>query len=73
MNFLSSLFVLTLVSSLQYFWHTDDLSVTVQLASPKGLPDLYEASISELQEGLEMGQFTSVDLVKVDYHLWIAT
>ena len=28
-------------------------------------PDLYEASISELQEGLEKGDFTSVDLVKV--------
>ena len=29
------------------------------------LPDLYEASIAELQEGLEHGHFTSVDLVKV--------
>ena len=29
------------------------------------LPDLYEASIAELQEGLEKRQFTSVDLVKV--------
>jgi hypothetical protein len=29
------------------------------------LPDLYEASISELQDGLEHGHFTSVDLVKV--------
>ncbi|KAI0922743.1 hypothetical protein AcV5_009638 [Taiwanofungus camphoratus] len=28
------------------------------------LPDLYEASIEELQEGLEKGRFTSVDLVK---------
>ncbi|KAI9437995.1 amidase signature enzyme [Lactarius indigo] len=28
------------------------------------LPDLYEASIAELQHGLENGQFTSVDLVK---------
>ncbi|VDB86848.1 unnamed protein product [Peniophora sp. CBMAI 1063] len=28
------------------------------------LPDLYEASIAELQEGLEKRQFTSVDLVK---------
>ncbi|KAN0133131.1 Amidase signature domain containing protein [Lactarius tabidus] len=28
------------------------------------LPDLYEASISELQDGLEHGHFTSVDLVK---------
>lgn len=29
------------------------------------LPDLYEASIVELQDGLEHGHFTSVDLVKV--------
>ena len=29
------------------------------------LPDLYEASISELQYGLEEGHFKSVDLVKV--------
>ncbi|KAJ3479278.1 hypothetical protein NLI96_g9169 [Meripilus lineatus] len=29
-----------------------------------GLPDLYEASIAELQEGLERRAFTSVDLVK---------
>ena len=28
-------------------------------------PDLYEASIAELQAGLDEGQFTSVDLVKV--------
>ena len=30
-----------------------------------GLPDLYEASIAELQEGLQRREFTSVDLVKV--------
>lgn len=29
------------------------------------LPDLYEASIAELQDGLEHGHFTSVDIVKV--------
>ncbi|KIJ04272.1 hypothetical protein PAXINDRAFT_22446 [Paxillus involutus ATCC 200175] len=28
------------------------------------LPDLYEAGIAELQQGLEKGRFTSVDLVK---------
>ena len=32
------------------------------------LPDLYEASVTELQEGLQSGLFTSVDLVKVIYH-----
>ncbi|EMD36838.1 hypothetical protein CERSUDRAFT_114758 [Gelatoporia subvermispora B] len=29
-----------------------------------GLPDLYEASVAELQEGLSKGLFTSADLVK---------
>lgn len=29
------------------------------------LPDLYEASILELQSGLDAGHFTSVDLVNV--------
>lgn len=28
-------------------------------------PDLYEASIAELQDGLSAGLFSSVDLVKV--------
>lgn len=28
-------------------------------------PDLYEASVLELQEGLDAGHFSSVDLVKV--------
>lgn len=30
-------------------------------------PDLYEASIAELQDGLAKGQFSSVDLVKVSH------
>lgn len=34
------------------------------------LPDLYEASIEELQSGLDQGLFTSVDLVTV--RLWLA-
>lgn len=34
-------------------------------------PDLYEASIEELQVGLEKGHFTSVDLVKVSASLEI--
>ncbi|KAH9848115.1 amidase signature enzyme [Lenzites betulinus] len=33
-------------------------------SSAASFPDLYEASIAELQEGLEKGHFTSVDLVK---------
>jgi hypothetical protein len=31
------------------------------------LPDLYEATLQQLQAGLDAGQFTSVDLVKVNY------
>jgi len=38
--------------------------VQIPLLSGYGFPDLYEASIEELQEGLEKGRFTSVDLVK---------
>ena len=37
---------------------TDDLG---------GFPDLYEASIAELQAGLQKRAFTSVDLVKVRF------
>ncbi|KAJ7215196.1 amidase signature enzyme [Mycena rebaudengoi] len=33
-------------------------------AKPIALPDLYEASVAELQAGLDAGHFTSVDLVK---------
>jgi hypothetical protein len=36
--------------------------------SSQDFPDLYEASIAELQEGLEKRHFTSVNLVKV-HHL----
>ena len=32
-------------------------------------PDLYEASIAELQDGLAKGHFSSVDLVKVSPQL----
>jgi hypothetical protein len=31
----------------------------------KPFPDLYEASVEELQHGLDAGQSTSVDLIKV--------
>ena len=35
-------------------------------------PDLYEASVVELQAGLDAGHFSSVDLVKVIFVLrWI--
>jgi len=32
------------------------------------LPDLYEANIKELQHGLDNGDFTSGDLVKVNWY-----
>lgn len=38
-------------------------------ASFPDFPDLYEASIAELQSGLHNGHFTSVDLVKVSHFL----
>lgn len=37
----------------------------MSISSNTNLPDLYEASITELQDGLDKGAFTSVDLVKV--------
>ncbi|KAF8843435.1 amidase signature enzyme [Paxillus ammoniavirescens] len=40
-----------------------DISVQ-EVFQPTQLPDLYEAGIAELQQGLEKGHFTSVDLVK---------
>ncbi|KAF8528712.1 amidase signature domain-containing protein [Gautieria morchelliformis] len=64
MNHLATLLFLAWASFIRYL-HPDDRGVMMVHASQsKGLPDLYEASISELQDGLEMGQFTSVDLVK---------
>jgi amidase len=68
MNPLTTFVLFAWVSFVQFF-DRDDVSVKAPQASlSTGFPDLYEASISELQEGLELGQFTSVDLVKVDDH-----
>ena len=42
------------------------VSVGVEdVATNSKFPDLYEASLVELQDGLQKGLFTSVDLVKV--------
>ncbi|KIJ16269.1 hypothetical protein PAXINDRAFT_75651 [Paxillus involutus ATCC 200175] len=41
---------------------SQSIFVSASLATP--LPDLYEASLTELQAGLTSGQFTSVDLIK---------
>ena len=40
-------------------------AMNARAAGTVTFPDLYEASISELQEGMEKGHFTSEDLVKV--------
>ncbi|KAG6895777.1 hypothetical protein C0992_012652 [Termitomyces sp. T32_za158] len=40
------------------------LATTPLVRQPIALPDLYEASIAELQAGLAAGHFSSVDLVK---------
>ena len=46
------------------------LASTRRATSSITLPDLYEASIAELQSGLEQGLFTSVDLVTVCFILF---
>lgn len=65
-------FVLT-AAALQFWlaaWicQANPLPGTVAASAPPvkiTFPDLYEASIAELQDGLEKGHFTSVDLIKV--------
>ncbi|PPQ68947.1 hypothetical protein CVT26_001818 [Gymnopilus dilepis] len=47
-------------------YHADRMVKTV------AYPDLYEASISEIQVGLDAGHFTSVDLVKVKHQTYFA-
>ncbi|KAF8493345.1 amidase signature enzyme [Gautieria morchelliformis] len=64
MNSLTALLLLVWVSFSQSL-SSDTFSVMMARASESNdFPDLYEASIAELQHGLEIGQFTSVDLVK---------
>lgn len=46
------------------------VSLFALLAKAKTLPDLYEATIAELQDGLAGGDFTSVDLVKVSIYMF---
>jgi hypothetical protein len=48
--------------STSLFTSASDSGIDARDAS---FPDLYEASIAELQSGLEKGRFTSEDLVKV--------
>ncbi len=51
------------------FLKTFAVSLLALLARAKTLPDLYEATIAELQDGLAGGDFTSVDLVKVSMYI----
>ncbi|KAL7284768.1 hypothetical protein ACG7TL_002075 [Trametes sanguinea] len=47
-----------------YWVRGSDLNRAIHYVDTVKFPDLYEASIVELQDGLEKGHFTSVDLVK---------
>ena len=63
MSRLSWFSVLALVFAL--IWASYGFKQESARAATSPFPDLYEASIAELQQGLEKGLFTSVDLVKV--------
>lgn len=61
-----------IVTLVLFFWSislfamaSEIQTTTTEVVNPVDLPDLYEASIAELQEGMDKGHFTSVDLVKV--------
>lgn len=49
----------SVIAYFQLVWGAAPMPPAVQF------PDLYEASVMELQAGLDAGHFTSVDLVKV--------
>ena len=53
-------------------WFYCTLLGSLLLRQKPTFPDLYEASLVELSDGLASGQFTSVDLVKVRLHLTFA-
>ncbi|KAF9440277.1 amidase signature enzyme [Macrolepiota fuliginosa MF-IS2] len=57
-HYLFSILILTLLG------YVIALDLNPQTAIAGAFPDLYEASVEELQRGLESGLFTSVDLVK---------
>ncbi|PIL28885.1 transporter [Ganoderma sinense ZZ0214-1] len=59
---LTLLSALTFIAYLAQGGYGAQLPLSVQ-PRPATFPDLYEASIAELQAGLELEQFTSVDLV----------
>lgn len=62
---LSWLSFLALILALVYTSHGLKQEVLRLPNAAPPFPDLYEASVAELQDGLQKGLFTSVDLVKV--------
>ncbi|KAJ8517688.1 hypothetical protein ONZ45_g5133 [Pleurotus djamor] len=59
--------MLLIVRLLQWFATANLLDFLYPHVGPKPFPDLYEASILELQAGLDSKQFSSVNLVEVAY------
>ncbi|KAI8988997.1 amidase signature enzyme [Trametes punicea] len=59
-----SLFTLLLALVLAGYGFQQETSRAAASSAASPFPDLYEASIAELQDGLQKGLFTSVDLVK---------
>ena len=51
--------------STSLFTSTSSVASGVRASNTFTFPDLYEASVAELQDGMEKGHFTSEDLVKV--------
>lgn len=64
-HFIFSLALLALTQLARGFTFSQLLAADIKVKAP--LPDLYEATIAELQAGLDAGHFTSVDLVKVRF------
>lgn len=62
---LFKLCLLFVFTNLIAFTHVVFGEQEVLAQNPAVFPDLYEASIAELQLGLDKGLFTSVDLVNV--------
>lgn len=59
--------LLSFCLSTKLFTNASSVAHNARTASAVTLPDLYEASIAELQDGLGKGHFTSEDLVKVSF------
>lgn len=62
-------FVVIFLLALTLAFVSREILHTILPVNPPIYPDLYEASIKELQSGLDKNQFTSVDLVKVSFRV----